>query len=223
VTCDQFSELYELYALGVLEGSERQELESHLGQSCENCMMGINRAIESNALIFGSVPKLEPPSGLRSRVLASFGLETRPFWVRAVPWSIACVALLALLMSGTYPPRQNFVVEFLATPGTRQVSFGTNGPHGSVLMQEQKGMLLVVVNLPAAPPGKMYETWIVPRTGAPKPVGQLKASKDGDAVGQIPGPLDMATIQAVAVSVELAGSSPVTPATVIFAAPLSGN
>jgi anti-sigma-K factor RskA len=140
-----------------------------------------------------------------------------------MPWSVACASVALLLLTVTYPARQNPVVDFLSTPGTRQVSFGKEGPHGSVLMQREKGMLLVVVNLPAAPSGQMYETWIVPASGAPKPVGQLVSTNRGNAVGRIPGPLDMSLIQAVAVSVEPAGSKPVTPTKVLFAAPLNGS
>jgi anti-sigma-K factor RskA len=231
MTCQELAESFELYALGVLDGPEKDAIEEHLSRDCENCMIEINRAVENNAMVFRAVPKLDPPSGLRSRILAGFGLETRPFWLRALPWSVAAAAVAVLLLMIVYSARRNpadsmtNAIEFLTTPGTRQVSFGKDanqGPHGSVLMQQEKGMLLVVVNLPAAPEGKMYETWIVPRTGAPKPMGLLKATKNGDAVGRIPGPLDMASIQAVAVSMEPAGSDPVTPTTVIFAAPFGG-
>jgi hypothetical protein len=81
-------------------------------------------------------------------------------------------------------------------------------------------MLLVVVNLPAAPAGKMYETWIVPRSGAPKPAGQLKSASNGDAVALIPGPIDVSAIKAVAVSLEPAATNPLTPTEIVFAAPL---
>jgi anti-sigma-K factor RskA len=226
LTCGELAELYELYALGVLDGPEKDALEDHIGRNCETCMKEINRAVENNALVFRAVPKLDPPPRLRSRILAGFGLETRPFWTRALPWAIAASALVVLLLVIGYSIRRHpqdttaTAIDFLATPGTRQVSFGGNGPHGSVLMQEQKGMLLVVVNLPVAPAGKMYETWIVPRTGSPKPTGQLKSQKNGDAVGFIPGPIDPSAIKAVAVSLEPAASNPVTPTEVVFAAPL---
>jgi len=228
MNCEELSEAYELYALGVLDGPEKEALEEHIGRNCENCMKEVNRAVENNAIVFRAVPKLDPPPRLRSRILAGFGLETRPFWVRALPWSVAiasvAVLLLTVVSSARRKPAGNVAsaIDFLATPGTRQVSFGKDGPHGSILMQQEKGMLLVVVNLPAAPSGKMYETWIVPMTGAPKPVGRLELAKNGDAVGHIPGPLNMASVQAVAVSIEPAGSQPVTPTKVIFAAPLGG-
>ena len=222
MTCEELSELYELYALGVLDGSELAELEEHLGRNCENCKKGVNRAVETNAYVFRAVPKVNPPDRLRSRLLSGFGVETRPFWLRSLPWAVALCSAAALIFTTLAPrPTANAgVIDFLATPGTRQVSFGTNGPRGSVLVQQEKGMLLVVVNLPAAPAGKMYETWIVPRSGAPKPTGQLKIAKEGNGVGLIPGPIDPATVQAVAVSVEPAGTNPVKPTQVLFAAPL---
>ena len=235
MTCEELAEAYELYALGVLDGPEKDAIEEHLGRKCENCMKEIKRAVENNAMVFGAVPKLEPPPSLRSRILAGFGLETRPLWARALPWSVTAAAVAMLLLSVASMYRRNpsestsNAMEFLTTPGTRQVSFGREGgkgqgPHGSVLMQQEKGMLLVVVNLPAPPEGKMYETWIVPRAGAPKPTGQLKSTNNGHSVGRIPGPIDMASVKAVAVSLEPAGLNPVTPTTVVFAAPLAtGN
>jgi anti-sigma-K factor RskA len=223
MNCNELSDAYELYALGVLEGPEREALEEHIGRNCENCMKEINRAVENNALVFRAVPKLDPPNRLRSRILAGFGLETRPLWVRVLPWSVAVASVALLVVIATYPARQNSVVEFLATPGTRQVSFGNTGPRGSVLMQQQKGILLVVVNLPAAPAGQMYETWIVPPAGGPKPMGQMETARNGDAVARIPGPIDLTTVKAVAVSLEPAGSHPVTPTQVVFAAPVTGS
>ncbi len=225
MTCEELSDSYELFALGSLDGPEKEALEEHIGRNCETCMKGIKLAGDINAYVFRAVPKLDPSATLRSRILAGFGLETRPFWLRALPWSVAVCAAAAVCLMIAFPrqaPRDNYAsaMEFLATPGTRQVSFGADGPHGSVLVQQQKGMLLVVVNLPAAPSGKMYETWIVPRTGAPKPTGQLKLAKNGDAVGLIPGPIDTSAVAAVAVSIEPAGSNPVTPTKVLFAAPL---
>jgi anti-sigma-K factor RskA len=226
MTCKELAEAYELFALGLLDGPEKDALEDHLHRNCETCMREITRAVENNALVFRAVPKVDPPAGLRNRILAGFGLETRPLWARLLPWSVAVAALAMLLLAVLYAPRRNSgdgmasAIDFLATPGTRQVSFTNGGTHGSVLMQQQKGLLLVVVNLPAAPAGKMYETWIVPRSVDPRPTGQLKSAVNGDAVGLIPGPLDVGAIQAVAVSIEPAGSNPVKPTQVVFAAPI---
>ena len=183
MNCEEFAEVYELYALGVLDGPEKEALEEHLGRNCETCMKEIKRAVENNSLVFRAVPKLDPPAHLRNRILAGFGLETRPFWLRALPWAVAASAARPAGPDNGLPARNCPRITppprwiFFPPPGTRQVSFGGNGPHGSILMQQQKGMLLVVVNLPSAPTGQMYETWIVPRAGDARPTGQLHSEK----------------------------------------------
>ena len=45
-TCQQFAEMYELYALGVLDGDEKSELERHLDTGCAACAVG-NKASRS--------------------------------------------------------------------------------------------------------------------------------------------------------------------------------
>jgi anti-sigma-K factor RskA len=230
MNCEELTELYELYALGLLDGAEKEAVEEHLGRSCARCMEEMGRAMENNASVLRAVEKVDPPPALRSRVLAGFGIETRPLWRRSLPWLVAVTAVLVMVLIYSSESRNRSgdltgvarAMEFLDTPGTKQVSFGNNAasPHGSVLMQQEKGMLLVVVNLPAAPAGKMYETWIVPRDGAPKPTGELLAATNGRSVALIPGPLDLTTVKAVAVSLERAGIAPASPTEVLFAAPI---
>lgn len=227
MSCEDLSGFYELYALGVLDGAEYDELEEHLNRNCRTCMKEIIRAVQENATVLRSVPKLDPPAELRSRVLAGFGIETRPFWLRAAPWCVAGAALAVLLIGVASQQRQKTpdilnarAVQFLNAPGVRQFSFGGQGtaPHGSVLVSREKGVMLIVGNLPAAPAGKMYETWIIPRAGAPRPTGKLVVGEDGALVGLIAGPVDPEHIKAVAVSLEPAAASPVTPTLVVFAA-----
>ncbi len=230
MNCSELSDLYPLYALGLLDGPEREAVEEHLSQNCVVCTGEFHRAIDMNAQVFRAVPKMDPSAKLRSRVLAGFGIDTRSFWERGLPWAVAAFATVVMMMAivpRTLQPGRptaettSQALEFLGMPGTRQVSFGTgpSAPHGSLLVQQQKGLLLVVVNLPEAASGKMYETWIVPRQGAPRPVGQLRRSKAGESVALIPGPFDAASLKAVAVSVEPSSDTPPTsPTTVLFAA-----
>ncbi len=42
--CEQLAPLYEEYALGVLEGEERAEIEAHLARACPHCTPGIEKA-----------------------------------------------------------------------------------------------------------------------------------------------------------------------------------
>jgi anti-sigma-K factor RskA len=228
--CEELQDLYELYALGVLDVEDCLELEAHLNRDCPTCMKEMRRAIDDNAVVLRSVPNVDPPDSLRSRILAGFGIDARPFWRRAAPWSLAVAMLLILLfirLPSMWKPTVGStvnarVVEFLKAPGTRQFSFGNDSlaaaPRGRVLMSDRKGALLLVSNLPIVPAGKKYEAWLVPKNGAPRPAGQLIASADGGYIGLIDGPLDAASIKAVAVSVEPASSAPVSPTQVLFAA-----
>ncbi len=121
MTCQELSDAYELYALGALDGPEKEAIDEHVARSCETCMKEINGAVENNAIIFSAVPKLDPPPRLRSRILAGFGLETRPFWVRALPWSVAAASLAVLLLTVVSSARRSELL-LLTTWQARSIS-----------------------------------------------------------------------------------------------------
>ena len=47
MNCQELRDMYELYALGVLEGGERAEIEEHLGRGCETCRRGLADAVKA--------------------------------------------------------------------------------------------------------------------------------------------------------------------------------
>ena len=97
MSCETNSELLELYALGVLEADEREEVESHLRDNCIRCTAGLRRARAFNSAVLGSLPLEEPPAGLRARVVNS----VRPMRARApVAW-IGLAAGLAAADEGS--------------------------------------------------------------------------------------------------------------------------
>jgi len=67
--CEQLAPLYEEYALGVLEGEERAELEAHLARSCPTCTPGIAKARGVVAQLALYAPDAEPPAALRGKIL----------------------------------------------------------------------------------------------------------------------------------------------------------
>jgi hypothetical protein len=113
-------------------------------------------------------------------------------------------------------------LQILQAPGVKQVTFGPEAatPHGSLFIHEQLGIVLVAGGLPAPPSGFRYESWIVPKSGSPKPIEPFHTNSEGHAVTLIPGPLDLGSIKAIAVSEEPDNVPAVTPTKVIFAAPL---
>jgi hypothetical protein len=118
--------------------------------------------------------------------------------------------------------RLTSALQILQAPDVKRVTFGPQPatPHGSLFVQDRLGIVLIAGGLPTPPSGFRYESWIVPKSGAPKPIEPFQANANGGAVSLIPGPLDVTSIKAIAVSVEPDNVPAVTPTKVIFAAPV---
>jgi len=100
MTHEEMRDLYELYALGLLDREEEQEIEEHLQRSCPECVAALRQALETNAL-FGMMPEAAtPPKRLRKRVLASVGAQPPEFGWAAVWASVAACLALVLVIGG---------------------------------------------------------------------------------------------------------------------------
>ncbi len=107
--CEQLAPLYEEYALGVLEGDERAELEAHLARACPKCTAGVALARANVAQLAHAAPDAQPPAVLRDKILnavKSSGAAVRSVapieMLQAKPpmfpaWAWAAAAALALL------------------------------------------------------------------------------------------------------------------------------
>jgi len=111
---------------------------------------------------------------------------------------------------------------FLNQPGTRQVNFGgaqPQPPRGNVFVNGRLGVLLIAGNLPQLAPGRTYEMWVIPKGGAPRPAGLFQSAANGSAMHLLSGPVDVASVGAIAVSVEPeTGSQAPTTTPIIVAA-----
>src|SRR3974390_2215950 len=67
--CEQLSLLDEEYALGVLEGKERAELEEHLARACPTCTPGVAKARWVVVQLTANAPDLQPRAELRDMIL----------------------------------------------------------------------------------------------------------------------------------------------------------
>jgi anti-sigma-K factor RskA len=67
--CEQLASLYEEYALGVLEGEERAEIEAHLARQCPHCTPGIEKARWIVAQLAQISPQAQPPQSLKGKIL----------------------------------------------------------------------------------------------------------------------------------------------------------
>ena len=71
MTCEQLAALYEEYALGVLEGEERSEMEAHLARSGDRCVHGVAEARWLIAQLSHAAPLAEPPAALRGKIMGA--------------------------------------------------------------------------------------------------------------------------------------------------------
>jgi anti-sigma-K factor RskA len=193
---------------------------------------GVRRAREMVALLATTAPEATPSPGLRRRLMASVGAEEQrrgwgwnwtPLW--AVVSAMCLVAavyfygrerdtglVLARVqaearLSQIELTKRNEALALLNQPETRQVTFG-QGARGRVFVNPKSGVLLMASNLPAAPEGKTYEMWLIPKSGNPVPAGLFQSDAQGAAIHLERVALDLASTKAVAVTLEPAGGVP---------------
>jgi len=241
MTCQELQEMFELYALGVLERDEKAEIDAHLARGCANCHQALADALALNAGVLSFAPAVAPPRRLKRRLLTSVGVHYPGWgWV----WAIGAVCLLlvaawlgveerrrsfeladarrALLDSNSERDRLTQALQFLSDPQTVPASFGkgqTAPPRGYVFLHPQMGVLLIASNLPAAGPGKTYEMWVIPKGGTPRPAG-LFQSAGMRALYILNGPVDVSMIGTVAVTLEPAAGSTTPTMPILIAAPV---
>ena len=239
MSCEELRDMYELYALGVLEQPERAEIDAHLGRGCDTCTSALQAAIATNACIFTVVPDAQPPARLKKKVLAGIGVE-KGVWSWMMAWGALSACLLIgllwisiqhrhrvselaavrreLMDTTTDLEKVRDAMTFLNEPDTQLVVASKAvplPPKSRVFINQKHGVLLMANNLPPAPSGKIYEMWVIPKGGAPRPAGLFQSDASGNAIHLLAGPVDIAGTAAVAVTVEPAGGSP-APTTTPF-------
>jgi anti-sigma-K factor RskA len=242
-SCQDFHDDFELYALGVLEPEEKAEIDAHLRTGCNTCEAALKEALAMNAILMSMAPDVVPPARLKRRVLAGVGVQ-RMSWSWLAALAAACMLVVALWLSVQERTREAELAQtrhlliqvssqrdrlmqalsFLDDPATLPVSFGKGQPlppHGNVFVHSKLGVLLIASNLPAAQAGKIYEMWVIPKGGAPRPAG-LFQSEGGTAMHILSGPLDVGTLGAVAVTLEPEAGSAAPTTTPIIVAPVAG-
>jgi anti-sigma-K factor RskA len=107
--CEQLAEFYEEYALGVLAGEERTEIDAHLARGCPVCTPGVAKARWLVSQLAFAAPVAEPPASMRTKILREVTGPAPaipfPVTVAAPPatkpvfpvWAWIAAALLALV------------------------------------------------------------------------------------------------------------------------------
>jgi anti-sigma-K factor RskA len=213
------------YALDAVDDDEREMFERHLA-GCEACRAEVASLRETAALLGASRPAAPPP-GLRAAVLEAAG-NTRqdrpvvehpaaerhsrvPTW--AARWAPVAAAVLliatlglggALVVNGQRLDDAQSRADQLAGSLARLTAVTTVAVPGggSVRMTRGESAALVeLVGVPAPPPGRTYELWLVPADGKPVAAGLLRHAGARAYVA------DLGDAAAVAVTEEPAGGS----------------
>lgn len=92
MTHEELNELYELYALGLLEGPAASEIERHLEEGCEYCREHVQRAFWTTSSLAGLAEAVNAPRSLRNRVVEAVRPSPRP----ARSWMFATGGLSAV-------------------------------------------------------------------------------------------------------------------------------
>ncbi|MDX2153254.1 MAG: anti-sigma factor [Bryobacteraceae bacterium] len=225
MNCSDHRENLELYALKALPAAESGVIRGHLEEGCSSCGAELAAIEETLAAVAFAAPQREAPVTLRGRVLGSVRPSRvlpvrRSFPWKPLGWVAAAAAVTVLFIEEarvnrvrtemqslrTVVARQEAILDVLSGPETREVVFG-EGASGRVLLHPRRGVLLLARNLPVPPAGRVYQMWIVPRSGAPRPAGLLAAEPPGRAAHFHPAELDLSQVAAVALSVEPPGGS----------------
>jgi hypothetical protein len=244
-----YSELrdqYAMYALGLAEDPERDEIRAHLARGCEVCMPEMKRARELAALLSGSAAPAAPSPKLRRRILASVGVEQRGFgWAPLLAGSTVMFLAAAIYFGGrewdfsrevvrlTHQSRAQIIeltrlneaFALMNGADTTVTSFGEKKPvpKGKLFYNPSMGALLIASNLPQAPAGKAYELWLIPRAKGASPVraGMFQSQSDGTVIRMMPGPIDPNTNAAVAVTMEVEAGVDAPTGSILIVAPLA--
>ncbi len=122
MNCEQLAALYEEYALGVLEGEERAEMEAHLARAGDKCVEGVAQARWIVAQLAHAAPDAPPPSALRGKIMSAIKSSAEMPAPGAIPierpkpaerraafplWAWAAAALLALVTGYTIREMNN--------------------------------------------------------------------------------------------------------------------
>jgi anti-sigma-K factor RskA len=179
VTHQALQELAAGYALDALDEDERERFEAHL-RECNECSSTVRELRETAAMLAYTAEAPAPPDALRERLLDEARRERpqqsvvvlrprRALAITAVAAAVAAAAAIGLgiwaatLSSSLDSERSARAAEaraaaILADVDAARVPIANRG---QVVRLPNGDAVMVVRNLPSAPPGKTYEAWVI--------------------------------------------------------------
>jgi anti-sigma-K factor RskA len=206
------------YALGALTEPEAAELQRHLAE-CEACRIELRWLEPAVDVLPRSIRQLEPPPGLRKRLMATVRAEARDaslsgtgdaapkrrqalgalFWRPAT--ALAAAGLLVVGATAGYLAHEP--TDSSSVVAARPLSAAPKNLTGK-LERSDGSAILTMSRLPVLPAGQVYEVW-VERDGTLEPSSLFVPRRDRTAEAAVAGSLDGA--DAVLVTREPRGGS----------------
>ena len=225
-----FQESLGAYAVGALDSPEIAALELHL-ETCDSCRSELAAYRKISEGLLRAVPPRTQPDSIRKTLQAivrgrSDGRSRfrRWSWTPALAAS-ALVVMVGLTLNSMGQVRslqneqarlaaqnrstQTFIA-MLAYPGTRTLPFAQAGITGTLLVDEERGLVgLSVWQLPPAEAGKTYQIWLIDSRDQRTSGGFLDPN-DGDALmtAVIRPASPLASYKGLGVTAEPSGGSP---------------
>lgn len=237
MTAHEWQEHAAPYALGALVPEERSAFEAHLA-GCDACRAEVRAFIEVAGALAHAAPAVDPPHGLRDRVLAE-AQRVRPLTAARrrspAPWLAAAAAVLLALAGGWEAWREagrvrvlqrqlaaadssaaaaDSVLATLTGPEVHVVSLAGTGrePSARVFWNHRRNRFIVFAfDLPSAPAGRTYQLWAIAKGRAPMSMGTFNTDAHGRATVLLPVDREIASLGFVdncGLTEEPAGGSP---------------
>lgn len=218
------------YALGALSEFETVAVERHIAE-CGQCADEVRELLETTSRL-GMAAAVEPPPGLKLRVLTEIGEvrqqpPSRPKVVRGPsPWALrlstaaAVVGIGGAAVFGTLwlrAPTEDPASALLRAGDASVIQGHGKAGTGSVLVSKDRNQVMVLASDMAAPPtGHVYQAWFMSPNGA-RSAGLLP---DGTATKVVLAS-GIGDATQVGISVEPTGGSeqPTTDAVMVFDLP----
>lgn len=166
------------YALHALPDAERFRLEDRLSEAglvTAEAFYDEVRAIRETMAVVSATTAVEPPAGLRARVLSATDDSVRALSPRRTRWLAAAAAVaiglgaLGVGMSLRPPaPQQTTAQQVFSAADVHTVSgaIPAGGSATVVFSRERNAGVLVMNDVPPPAPGTVYQMWLVGDSGA---------------------------------------------------------
>jgi anti-sigma-K factor RskA len=203
-----FLQLVPLSAAGALSGEDKEAFERHMAQGCEICEAELRIYQETAAMLPFALSNRPLPKGLKAKISTRIELEAprqkRFDWNRTLSLA-AAIAFFALAASivwwqdhelklkqgeiselTTALKQQKQEIAWLRDPSV-QLALLTGlqpapGAKGKMLWNPSQSKGIFYANwLPALPPGKSYQLWVIGK-GGPVSAGVFDPNAGGSAV-----------------------------------------